>query len=163
MLISADTQRLVQGYFGVADLGSHALKGVAEPLQVYRVLGESTAHSRLEVVGARGLTPLVGRDEEVGLLLRRWAQSIEGLGQAVLLQGEAGIGKSRLAEAIGDHVVRQGARRIAFRCSPYHTHSALYPVIMHVQQVLAFERTDAPEVKLAQLEQGLRIGCRCTA
>jgi hypothetical protein len=93
VLISADTQRLVRGYFHVDDLGTHALKGVAEPMQMYRVVGESTAQSRLEAVGARGLTPLVGRDEEVGLLLRRWAQSREGVGQVVLIQGEAGIGK----------------------------------------------------------------------
>ena len=81
VLISAATQHLVEGYFRVDDLGAHVLKGVAEPVWVYRVLGESTAQSRLEAVGARGLTPLVGRDEELGLLLRRWAQSVEGVGQ----------------------------------------------------------------------------------
>ena len=156
VLISADTHRLVQGYFRVDDLGAHTLKGVAEAMQVYRVVGESAAHSRLEVVGTRGLTPLVGRDEEVGLLLRRWTQSIEGVGQVVLIQGEAGIGKSRLAETIRDHVTRQGSPRLVFRCSPYHQNSALYPVITHVQQVLQLEPYDPPEVKLAKLTQGLQ-------
>jgi class 3 adenylate cyclase/predicted ATPase len=156
VLISADTHRLVQGYFTVDDLGTHVLKGVAEPLRVYRALGESAAHSRLEVVGTRGLTPLVGRDEEVGLLLRRWAQSIEGVGQVVLIQGEAGIGKSRLAETIRDHVMRQGSPRLVFRCSPYHQNSAFYPVITHVQQVLQFERHDPADVKLAKLTHELQ-------
>ena len=156
VLISADTHRLVQGYFRVDDLGAHTLKGVAEAMQVYRVVGESAAHSRLEVMGTRGLTPLVGRDEEVGLLLRRWAQSIEGVGQVVLIQGEAGIGKSRLAETIRDHVTRQGSPRLVFRCSPYHQNSALYPVITHVQQVLQFEPHDPPDVKLAKLTHGLQ-------
>jgi class 3 adenylate cyclase/predicted ATPase len=156
VLISADTHRLVQGYFSVDDLGTPALKGVAEAMQVYRVVGESPVQSRLEVVGTRGLTPLVGRDEEVGLLRRRWTQSSEGVGQMVLIQGEAGIGKSRLAETIRDHVMRQSSPRLAFRCSPYHQNSALYPVITHVQQVLQFEQHDPPDVKLAKLTHGLQ-------
>jgi predicted ATPase len=90
------------------------------------------------------------------LLLRHWAQSSEGVGQVVLIQGEAGIGKSRLAETIRDHVVRQGSPRLAFRCSPYHQNSALYPVITHVQQVLQFERQDPPDVKLTKLPHGMQ-------
>src|SRR5215813_13564278 len=95
--ISDTTHRLVQGYFRCDDLGSHSLKGIEMPLRVYRVVGASAAQSRLDVAVATGLTPLVGREHEVGLLRERWAQSKDGLGQVVLLSGEAGIGKSRLA------------------------------------------------------------------
>jgi TOMM system kinase/cyclase fusion protein len=153
--ISAATARLVQGYFDLDDLGEHRLKGVAEPIRVYRVQGETETQSRFEVTARRGLTPLVGREDEVALLLRRWAQSRGGRGQVVLLCGEAGIGKSRLVEVMREHVSRDGAPRIAFRCSPYHTHSALYPVVVHVQRLLQFQRDDTPEVKLAKLERGL--------
>ena len=95
VVISAATFRLVQGYFTYDELGMHALKGVAAPVQVYRILGESAAQSRLDVGSVTGLTPLVGRDAEMTLLLERWAQSRDGMGQVVLLSGEAGIGKSR--------------------------------------------------------------------
>src|SRR5262249_18526519 len=96
VVISETTQRLVQGYFTSDDLGLHSLKGIETPVRVYRVLGESAAQSRLDAAGASGLTPLVGREHEVGLLRERWAQSHEGRGQAVLLSGEAGIGQTRL-------------------------------------------------------------------
>jgi tetratricopeptide (TPR) repeat protein len=96
MVISAALHHLVQGYFVCDDLGTPALKGVDTPFQVYRVVSESGAQSRLDVVSLRGLTPLVGREAEVTLLLERWAQVKDGMGQVVLLSGEAGIGKSRL-------------------------------------------------------------------
>jgi predicted ATPase len=132
------------------------LKGLAAPLQVYRILGESAAQSRLEVAEASGFTPLVGRESEVALLLERWVQSQAGRGQVVLLRGEAGIGKSRLVEALREHVRRQGATRIAFRCSPYYQNSALYPVIDHLQRFLQWQRDDTPEAKFDMLEQALR-------
>ena len=100
LVISAATHRLVQGYFECQDLGLHTVKGIDQPIAVYQVLQESAAQSRLDVAATRGLTPLVGREEEVGLLLRRWGQSQDGLGQVVLLSGEAGIGKSRLVEVL---------------------------------------------------------------
>src|SRR6516162_3508063 len=129
--ISPATFRLVRGYFTCQDLGSHALKGLSAPLQVYRILEESVAQSRLEVAEASGFTPLVGRESEVSLLLERWEQSQEGRGQVVLLRGEAGIGKSRLVEVLRERVRREGATRIAFRCSSYYQNSVLYPVIDH--------------------------------
>ena len=153
--ISAATARLVQGYVDLDDLGEHSLKGVAAPMRVYRVQGETETQSRFEVTARRGLTPLVGREDEVALLLRRWAQSREGQGQVVLLSGEAGIGKSRLVEVMREHASRDGVPRIAFRCSLYHTHSALYPVVEHMQRLLQFERDDTPEMKLDKLERGL--------
>lgn len=155
VLISAETYRLVQGYFTVEELGAQALKGVAAPMGVYRVLAESGAQSRLEVAAATGLTPLVGRDAETALLLERWAQSVDGQGQTVVLSGEAGIGKSRLVEFLRQHVASTGATSLALRCSSYRTHSAFYPLIEHLQRVLQWQGEDPAEAKLGKLEQAL--------
>ena len=152
VVISAATFRLVRGYVTYDELGMHALKGVAAPVEVYRILGESAAQSRLDVASVTGLTPLVGRDAEMALLLERWAQSRDGRGQVVLLSGEAGIGKSRLVEVLREHAYSEGAIRIVFRCSPYHQNSALYPVIDHVQRFLQWDRDDAPQTRLDKLE-----------
>ena len=155
-VISAATARLVQGYFLCQDLGSHALKGMDTPVQVYQVLEESAAQSRLDVAGATGLTPLVGREVEVSLLRERWAQSQDGHGQVVLLSGEAGIGKSRLVHVLTERVVDTHTPRLTLRCSPYHTNSALYPVIEHLQRVLHWHREVSPEARLTALEQALQ-------
>ena len=101
------------------------------------------------------MKPLVGRSEELGLLLRRWEQSKAGQGQVVLISGEAGIGKSALVETLRTHV-RKGLTRVAMRCSPYHTNSALYPVIAHVQQAVRLARDDTAEEKLTKLERALQ-------
>ena len=154
--ISATTRRLVQGYFTCDDLGLHRLKGVETPLRVYRVVGASAAQSRLDVAAATGLTPLVGRDPEVGLLRERWAQSQDGLGQVVVLSGEAGIGKSRLVHVLTEHVVDEGMPCLTLRCSPYHTNSAFYPVIEHLQRLLQWHRDETPSARLAMLEQTLQ-------
>jgi class 3 adenylate cyclase len=156
VLVSAATYRLIAGFFVCQNLGVHTLRGVSEPVPVYQILGESAAQSRLEIAGSSGLTPLVGREAEVTLLLERWAQSAAGQGQVVLLSGEAGIGKSRLVEVLRQHVVSAGAQRLVFHCSPYHTSSALYPVIEQVQRVLQWHRDDAPETQLDALEQVLQ-------
>src|SRR5215510_1529850 len=104
VVISAATSRLIRGFFACRDRGFHTLKGLSTPVQVYRVLGESGARSRLEVAATAGLTPLVGREKEVGLLLGRWERAKGGAGQVVLLSGEAGIGKSRLVEVLKEHL-----------------------------------------------------------
>ena len=154
--ISETTHRLVQGYFRCNDLGSPSLKGVETPLRVYRVVEESAAQSRLDVAGTTGLTPLVGREHEVGLLRERWVQSRDGLGQVVLLSGEAGIGKSRLVRVLTERVADEGAPWLTLRCSPYHTNSAFYPVIEHLQRLLQWHRHETPAARLATLEQALR-------
>jgi class 3 adenylate cyclase len=154
--ISATTHRLVQGYFRCDDLGSPSLKGVETPLRVYRVVAESAAQSRLDVAGATGLTPLVGREAEVAFLRERWAQSTDGLGQVVLISGEAGIGKSRLVHVLTERVVDMGAQRVTLRCSPYHTNSALYPVIEHLRRLLHWHQEETPAAQLATLEHALR-------
>jgi class 3 adenylate cyclase len=156
VVISATTQQLVQGLFTCEALGTPVLKGLEQPLAVYQVLGAGAAPSRFEVESTSGLTPLVGRAEEVGLLQRRWAQVQEGHGQVVLLSGEAGIGKSRLMRELHAIVARDGATRLTFRCSPYHQHSALYPVIAHLQGLVQGHREEPPEARLTRLEQALQ-------
>jgi class 3 adenylate cyclase len=101
VVISTSTHHLIDGLFDCRDLGARAVKGVSTPLQVYQVVGDSGVRSRLEAAATRGLTPLVGREEELALLQRRWEQSKAGMGQVVLLSGEAGIGKSRLVQGAG--------------------------------------------------------------
>jgi class 3 adenylate cyclase len=120
LVISTITARLVQGLFALEDLGTHALKGVSEPIVVFRILGPLERQRDEESTASDGAAFLVGRDEEMGLLRRRWEQSKEGLGQVVLISGEAGVGKSALIEVLRTHVRQEGYTRIAFRCSPYH-------------------------------------------
>jgi class 3 adenylate cyclase/predicted ATPase len=153
--ISANTSRLVEGYFMVEDLGRHMLKGVAEPLQVYRVLRHSGAQSRLDVAGTRGLTPLVGREQEVSLLLDRWRWVKEGQGQAVLLSGEAGIGKSRLVQVLKDQVISEPHTRLECRSSPHDQNSALYPIIDLLNRLLQWQHDPSPDEKLDSLAAAL--------
>jgi class 3 adenylate cyclase/predicted ATPase len=153
VVISAVTQRLVHGLFECQDLGPQTLKGISTPLSLYRVKAESAAQSRFEVAVGAGLTPLVGREDELGLLQQRWVQAKEGAGQVVLLSGEAGIGKSRLVQTLKEQVLAEGATRIEFRCSPYHQNSALYPIIDHLQRLLQFQREETPQIKLTKLQQ----------
>ncbi len=136
-VISPVTAQLVRRAFVLEELGPHELKGVADPMMLYLVVGpRDTEHDDHEEMLSGGFDALVGRDEEIGLLLRRWSQSKEGQGQVVLISGEAGLGKSSLVEGLRTHVRQEGYTRIAFRCSPYTENSVLHPVIEHVQQAL---------------------------
>jgi predicted ATPase/class 3 adenylate cyclase len=157
VVISAATRRLVEAYFTYAELGPQALKGVTMPLAVSQVLGESNVQSRLDAAAPRGLIPLVGREQEVGLLLERWAHVKDGMGQAVVLSGEAGIGKSRLVQVLQERVSGESATHMIFRCSPYHTNSTLYPMIEHLERLLQFRRDDTSQDKVAKLEQALAV------
>ena len=155
VVISAATYRLVQGLFECQDLGPQTLKGISTPLSVYRVVRESQAQSRFEVAVRTGLTPLIGREHEVGLLQERWVQAKGGAGQVVLLSGEAGIGKSRLVQTLKEQVSSESATRIEFRCSTFYQNTAFYPVIEHLQRLLQLQRDDTPDAKLAKLERVL--------
>src|SRR5262249_32467605 len=124
-------------------------------LMVYRVLHESGAQTRLDVAATRGLTRLVGREPEVGLLAERWQRATEGMGQGVVLTGEAGIGQSPPVQVPRDQLAGTSATRIECRCSPHTQHSALYPVIAHLERALAFTRNDTPADKLHKLEDAL--------
>jgi predicted ATPase len=115
------------------------------------VVKEEEAQSRFQVVVRKGLTPLVGREHEYGLLCERWERVKAGAGQVVLLSGEPGIGKSRLVEALKETIEYEGAWCLELRCSPYAQNSALHPVIEHLQRVLRFRPEDAPEEKLRKL------------
>jgi predicted ATPase/class 3 adenylate cyclase len=154
LVISAATLPLLGGFFACQSLGTPVLKGIAQPLEVYQVRYESTARSRLEAAGGAGLTPLVGREQEVGLLLERWAQVKDGFGQVVLLSGEAGIGKSRLVQVLTEHVAAMPQAWLTpCQCSPYHQNTALYPWIDLLERVaLRFNREESPEQKLCKLE-----------
>jgi class 3 adenylate cyclase len=154
--ISDTTYRLVQGYFACQDLGAHALRGVTEAMRLYHVLGESGATSRLEVAQSRALTPLVGREQEVGLLLERWTQVKSGQGHVVLLSGDGGIGKSRLVQMLKDHVAGEPHTRWECRCVPYYQNTALFPVVDLFQRLLQFQAEDTADAKLEKLEHALR-------
>jgi class 3 adenylate cyclase len=154
VLISQATSRLVGDAFTLDALGPTALKGVAEPMPVYRVLGSAEA-GEMEPAATRARF-VVGRGEEVGLLLRLWEQCKEGLGHAVLVSGTAGIGKSTVVEVLRAHVREEGLARIVFRCSPYHRNIALYPLVTHIENLLQLGRQDPPPVKLDKLEEGPR-------
>jgi class 3 adenylate cyclase/predicted ATPase len=156
VVISNVTARLVQDTFVLNSMGEKELKGVNEPMDVWEVQGLRDLESLEELVEDNGGPPLVGRDEEIGLLLRRWAQSKEGVGQIVLIMGEAGIGKSALLRVARRQVMQEGLPRISFRFSQYHQNSALYPIIEHLQRLLGFESNEAPETKLTKLEQVLK-------
>jgi len=153
LVISATTLQLLGGFFVFQPLGTPLLKGFAQPLAVYRVLYESMARSRLEAAGSTGLTPLVGREQEVRLLLERWVQVKDGFGQVVLLSGEAGIGKSRLVQVLKEHVATEPQAWLTpCQCSPYYQHTALYPWIDLLERVaLRFEREESAPQKLSKL------------
>jgi TOMM system kinase/cyclase fusion protein len=155
VVISTTTYHLIEGFFNCKSLGSQSLKGLSQPIELYQALQESGVQSRFEVAVSKGLTPLVGREQEVGLLFQRWEQAKEGEGQVVLLSGEAGIGKSRLVQVLKEHVEGQSHTRIESRCSPFYQNSALYPVIYHLQRLLGLTREDSLEEKLVKLENAL--------
>ena len=145
----------MQGYFACQDLGTQTLRGVAEPLHVYQVLSESGVHSRLDIARARGLTPLVGREQEVGVLLERWEQAKAGHGHVVLLSGEAGIGKSRLVQMLKDHVAHEPHTRWECRSAEYSQNTALFPLTDLFQRLLQFHAEDTPDEKVEKLEHAL--------
>jgi predicted ATPase/class 3 adenylate cyclase len=156
MVISDATYRLVQGYFGCQDLGAQTLRGVAAPLHVYRVLQESGARGRLDVAVTRGLTPLVGRESEVALLLERWEQVKARHGQVILLSGDAGIGKSRLVQMLKGHVAHEPHTRWECRSTEHYQNTALFPHTDLFQRLLQFHAEETPDEKVGKLEQMLR-------
>src|SRR5262249_6092795 len=134
---------------------AQTLRGVAEPIHVYQVLQESGARGRLDVAVTRGLTPLVGREQEVGLLLERWEQAKAGHGQVVLLTGDAGIGKSRLVQVLKDHVAAEPHIRWECRSAEYSQNTALFPLTDLFHRLWQFHTEDTADEKLGKLEQAL--------
>jgi hypothetical protein len=152
LVISAATYQLIEGYFTCEALDAQTFRGLTPPLRGYRVLRPSGVQSRFEVAVARGLTPLVGRAPEVGLLVERWDRVKEGMGQVVVLEGEAGIGKSRLVQVLKDHVAHEVHPCLECRGSPYHQNTAWYPVTDLLQRWLQWRPDEAPSVTLGKLE-----------
>jgi class 3 adenylate cyclase/predicted ATPase len=159
LIIGEATRRQIGGLFDLEDLGPQALAGFAEPRPAWRVLGESGILSRFEALRS-GETPLVGRDEEVELLLRRWPQAKSGEGRVVLISGEPGIGKSRLTAALSKYIETEPHTRLRYFCSPHHQDSALYPFIAQIERAAGFARDDTVEEKLGKLRVLLAPGVR---
>src|ERR1700730_7951873 len=154
IVVSSATRAMLGDHFDLEDLGASELKGFAEPVPAWRVLAARDVESRFAATRTGSSAPLVGRREEIGLLLRAWDGSSQGRGQVVLIQGEAGLGKFRLVgglrEAAGkDHIW------VAIRCSPLHTASAFHPIIEHLRRVFGWQPEDTEQQHLAKLEAGL--------
>jgi class 3 adenylate cyclase/predicted ATPase len=152
VVIAANTRRLVGDLFEFRDLGAVEVKGIAEPVPAWQVLRPSAVASRFEALRGSGLTRLVGRDEEIELLLRRWESAKTGEGQVVLVSGEPGLGKSRIAVALRERIQDSPYFRQRYFCSPYRQDSALYPFIEQIERAAGFARTDPSAAKLEKLK-----------
>jgi class 3 adenylate cyclase/tetratricopeptide (TPR) repeat protein len=152
VVIEPVTRRLTGGLFDYRDLGAVMLKGFAEPVQAWQVAGLGAAENRFEAQHEAGVAPLLGRDNELELLLRRWRQAKSGAGRIVLLSGEAGIGKSRLAAALLERIAGEPHLRLRYFCSPHHTDSTLHPVVAQLERAARFERDDDPAAKLDKFQ-----------
>jgi class 3 adenylate cyclase/predicted ATPase len=152
VVIAASTRKLTGDLFEYRDLGEIEVKGIAAPVQAWQVLRPSTVASRFEALRGAALTPLVGREEEIDLLLRRWTRAKAGDGQVVLISGEPGIGKSRLTAAFSERLHAEPHIRLRYFCSSYHQDSALYPFIDQLGRASGFARDDPPVAKLGKLE-----------
>jgi class 3 adenylate cyclase len=151
VVVSAETHRLLGDLFDYADLGLQTLKGVIQPVRAWLVLSSRNVEARFEAQRDRGLSPLVGRTSELTLLEARWERAKGGEGQAVLLCAEAGVGKSRLARAVRDRLREQNHAELRYQCSPFHSASALYPVVQQLERSAGFSSEDGPARKLAKL------------
>ncbi len=158
VVIDATTHQLVKDVFEYADLGLTTVKGFTEPVQVWQVLSERGLESRFEAAHHGELVRFVGREHELGLLLERWASAKSGEGQVVLLSGDAGIGKSRLAEALRNQIGDDPHFRIHYQCSGHHINTAFYPIIKRLEGVAGFSREESEETKLDRLEDLLEPG-----
>jgi class 3 adenylate cyclase/predicted ATPase len=152
VVIAEATRSLLGNLFELQDLGAKDLKGIAGPVRAWAALRASSAEGRFEALHATGLTALVGREEELELLLRRWSRAKSGEGQVVLLSGEAGIGKSRLTAALLERLASEPHTRLRYFCSPQHTDSAFYPIISQMERAAGFVHDDTAQAKLDKLD-----------
>jgi class 3 adenylate cyclase/predicted ATPase len=152
VVIAEATRRLLGSLFELQDLGPKELKGIAGPVRVFAVLRASSVESRFEAMHPGDLTALIGREEELELLLRRWASAKTGEGQVLLLSGEAGIGKSRLSAALMERLAAEPYTRLRYFGSPHHTDSALHPFIAQLERAAGFKRDDDPPTRLDKLD-----------
>jgi DNA-binding response OmpR family regulator/class 3 adenylate cyclase/predicted ATPase len=155
VLIAANTRNLLGGTFRYKQVGPVDVPGIPEPIAAWQVAGDSPVESRFDALRASRHSPMVGREEETALLLRRWRQSGAGDGRTVLICGEPGIGKSRLTKWLADRIPSEPHARLCYQCSPYHNGSALYPVVAQVERAAGFEKEDSTERRLDKLEDML--------
>jgi len=152
VVIAEGTRKLLGNLFELEDLGAKDLKGIAGPVRAWAALRASSAEGRFEALHATGLTALVGREEELELLLRRWSRAKTGEGQVVLLSGEAGIGKSRLTAALLERIASEPHTRLRYFCSPQHTDTAFYPIISQMERAAGLAHNDTPQARLDKLD-----------
>ena len=152
VVIAEGTRKLLGNLFELQDLGARELKGIAGPVRAWAALRASSVESRFEALHTSGLTALVGREEELELLLRRWSRAKTGEGQVVLLSGEPGIGKSRLTAALLERLAAEPHTRLRYFCSPQHTDSAFYPIINQMERAAGLAHDDTPQTKLDKLD-----------
>jgi class 3 adenylate cyclase/predicted ATPase len=148
VILAESTRKLLGNLFELKDLGAKELKGILGPIPAWAALRPASVEGRFEAMHASGLTDLVGREEELDLLLRRWSKAHSGEGQVVLLSGEAGIGKSRLTAALLERLAAEPHTRLRYFCSPQHTDSALYPTIAQMERAAGFTWDDTSQTKL---------------
>lgn len=152
LVLPKDTGRLLGSTFELKSIGAQNLKGIGAPVEAFVVEGETSVESRFAARQSGALTPIVGRDREIELMLERWALAKSGQGQMVLVSGEAGIGKSRITRAVIDEVAKDDHTRITYQCSPYHADSAFYPVIQQMFFAAGILPPDSPDARLDKLE-----------
>jgi predicted ATPase len=157
VVIGEATHRLAGSLFEIKELGYRDLKGFSDPVSAWAVIRSHRTESRFEATRGEHLTSLVGREEQVEILLRRWAQAKAGEGQVVLISGEPGIGKSRLVQALQERIAHDSYQPVTLQCSPFHIHSALHPLIEVIERLAGFEAGDTNEAKLRKLEAWLEI------
>jgi class 3 adenylate cyclase/predicted ATPase len=155
VVISDSTRRLLGNLFEFEDLGAKDLKGISAPMRAWTAVRPSAVDSRFEALHGAALTALVGREEELELLSRRWSRAKTGEGQVVLLSGEAGIGKSRLTAALLEHLASEPHTRLRYFCSPQHADSAFYPIISQMERAAGFVHDDIPQARLDKLDMML--------